>query len=98
MRSKPKAFVQLAELPKTDGWKTKEGKVVPFDSMKTEALQEALQQAEARQMYAFNTSNFFGVLVEKIESELEKRGEIPQHHQTNFAEKNAQARKKSKQP
>lgn len=92
MQKKPKNFVQLSELPKTQGWKTKEGKVVPFSSLSNEELQDALQHAEKREMLYHNKSSFFGAIVEKLEEEASSRGLELMHYESEFSQKNAQAR------
>lgn len=94
MPKKPKEFVQLSELPKTDGWKTRDGKLVPFDSLSDKELRDALQEAEFRELSHHNRSTFFGVLAEKLEQEAERRGLEVEHYQTEFTAKNVEARKK----
>lgn len=97
MHKKPKEFVQLSQLPKTEGWLTKEGKIVPFESLTTLQLQDALYHAESKQQFHHNRSSFFAALAEKAEEELENRGVPPEHFETEFTKKNVEARQKTKQ-
>lgn len=90
---KTKEYIQLSEIPKTDGWRIWD-KIIPFDRLTDKQLAEAHIQAEVKELSHFNRSAFFAKLAEKLEEELLRR-ELPvDHYNTEFTDHQAQAREK----
>lgn len=80
-----KPFIQLSQVPKTEGWLIN-GVITPFDKLSNEQLQQSLIKAEENELKFHNRSSFFGILVEKLSEEGQKRNIELKHLDTQFTE------------